>query len=158
MSRYTSMTAIYSVEVSPEIAKQIYENHFNDNFMAFTMNPLALDEMADDEADETLCGMMTEDSPYKGHSKNEHTVFELMLLTHNENSHKEVDQFYDPKNAAAHYFGITIADSGYGDKIGAFTGNIPQEAIDNYEKYAKPILERYEINTQPQVEVVQYTC
>lgn len=156
MGRHTSTKALYAVELTHEIATTIFENHFNSNCMAFAMNPSLFDDMTDDEFDEALSGISAENSPYPGHNKNDHLIFDLMMATHSENSYKEVSSIYDDAHVP-HYFGIVIADSGYQDKIGAFAGNIPQEAIDNFEKYAKPILDKYGVTESPKFVIAQST-
>ncbi len=158
MGRHTSMIAVYGINLPHDVAKKIYRNHYNDTWEAFAMNPSLLEDMDEDEVDRTLCGIAREDSPYngKGHGDN-FAVFNLAMLTHSDNPYADIGLVYEEKKTVEHYFGIVVADSGMGDKISAFTGNIPKEAIDNYEKYAKPILEKYGINLNPQLEVVQQT-
>jgi hypothetical protein len=154
MGRHTSMKALYAVELTHEIATKIYQNHFNENCMAFAMNPSLFDDMTDDEFDNALSVINAQNSPYPGHNKNDHQVFDLMMATHSENPYREVSSIYD-NDHVPHYFGITIADSGYRDKIGSFAGSIPQEAIDNFEKYAKPILDKYGVTETPEFVVTQ---
>lgn len=153
----TYKIAAYAIPLKHAVAKSIYENHFNEDFMSFALNALNFDNMTDDEIDDELCGINAEDSNHKGHSKIDHVVYEVIMLTNNENQYEEVPTIFSDDENVDHYFGISLADSGMGDKVNLFSKNIPQEAIDNFKNFAKPILEKYNIKEEPSFIVVQQT-
>lgn len=156
MSSHTYMLTLYAVKLDHAIAKSINENHFNESFMTFVLDPEALDNASDEEAVHLICGVDASLTGHPGHSKQEHEVYTCGMFTHNENPYVEVSTEFDSNEDIDHYFGICLADSGFGDKVGAFR-EIPQEAIDNYKKYAMPILERYGIKDEPELVIVQQT-
>jgi hypothetical protein len=154
------MIALYGIILPHDVATSIYKNHYNETWETFSMSPSLLDNMSEEEVDATLSGIAREDSPYngKGHG-DDFVVFNLAMLTHSENFHADIDLIYDKNEKIPHYFGIVVADTGMGDKVSAFTNNIPQEAIDNFKEYAEPILNKYGIiNTVPKLEIIQQNC
>lgn len=157
MSSNTYKIAAYAIPLKHAIAKEIYERHFNENYMSFALNALNFDNMTDDEIDNELCGINAEDSSHNGHSDIDHVVYEVVMLTDNDNPYDEVSTIFSADTDVDHYFGISLADSGMGDKVNAFSKSIPQEAIDNFKNFAKPILEKYNISEEPSFVVVQQT-
>lgn len=156
MSSNTYLKAAYAVKLEHDIARKIYENHYNDNCMAFYINPKELD--ADDaDIDEILNSMLSEETNHKSHSKQEHEIYNTELLNHNDNPYVEVGIYFDEDPEIDHYFGIVLADTGYGDKIKGFEKGIPQEALDRYEQFVVPILKLYGVDSTPELVVVQQT-
>ena len=157
MSTNTYNIAAYAIPLEYAVAKAIYENHFNENYMSFALNASKFDNMTDDEIDDELCGINAEDSSHSGHSDIDHVVYEVVMLTDNENPYKEVSTIFSDDADIDHYFGISLADSGLGDKVNAFSKSIPQEAIDNFKNFVMPILAKYNITEEPSFIVVQQT-
>lgn len=155
MSYNTYQVAALAIAVEHNVAKKIYTNHFNDNYMAFALDALNLDNMSDTQVDDQLCGINAEESNHKGHKKNDHMVYEVVMLTDNPNPYHEVSTIFDENKKIKYYFGISLADSSYGDKVNAFINNVPQQAVDNYNDFVLPILAKYNVTGQPQVVIVQ---
>lgn len=156
MSTNTYNIAAYAIPLQHAIAKEIYEKHFNEDYMSFALNALNFDNMNEEDIDAELCGINAEESTHKGHKKNDHVVYELVMLTNNPNPHAEVSTIFDSDTEVEHYFGISLADSAFGDKIGSFK-DIPQEALDNYKNFVLPILQKYNVVAEPEFTIVQQT-
>lgn len=157
MSTNTYKIAAYAIPLEHSIARKIYENHFNEEYMSFASNALNFDNMSDEDIDAELCGLNAEESVHKAHSDIEHFVYSVELLTDNSNIYQEVSTTFDENENIDHYFGILLGDTSYGDSLNKFQNDIPQEAIDNYNNFVLPILEKYGVKGNPQLVIVQQT-
>lgn len=96
-------------------------------------------------------------SPYSQHDSGYGSeVFEPRLFSDGTDSRIDSLTFDLGYN---HVLGIYVASKGYAynDKIESFIKSVPQEAKNNFEKYIKPILDKYNIKEQPDIVIVNQT-
>lgn len=100
---------------------------------------------------------LTPITPYSEHVKGvEADVFSPKMLADDTDSRIHSLTY---ESGMQHYLGIYVASRGYGyqDDIIFFINHLPQEAMDNFQKVVKPLLEKYHISDTPEIHIITQT-
>lgn len=75
---------------------------------------------------------------------------DVFLFTHNNNFHREVCTEYDEDDGVPHFIGVEIESKG---------SDVPtldnvRSQLRNFDEYAQPLLDKYNIETKPTIHLI----
>jgi hypothetical protein len=156
MSYESTMVVLYGIKISEEIARKIYENEFDKAEGTFKNQDMyknvlfrRLSQNQNNEGKQ-----LTPVSPYKHHCEGTDSfVFYPKMWADNVDSRTN-SLIYQPTRQ--HYLGIYVGSNGYAykDKILHFIRKPPREAIQNFQDCIRPLMSKYNILEEPDVQVV----
>lgn len=95
--------------------------------------------------------MQIKDDPLYGIDVDDNDVF---LFTNNQNFHNDVGMEYDEDPSVPHFLGVEVDPKG---SIVPKVSNRSSE-VEIFNKYASPLLKKYQIADQPVLRIIQQVC
>ena len=160
MSMRPDIIVLYGVHLTEDEAKSVADKFADDpNDFSYVEIPMDACDIFQRDASSTKYGstLGAKQLVSSFHSLTKEscgTVYYVDLLS--DDSHAAVNStHYDEGHE--HYLGIFIGSKGWGDNVSKLAQHIPQEAIDNYNKYVIPILKEFGIDGSPAVHLLNQT-
>lgn len=148
---------IYGVAVDEQTAKALFENEYDEETGEFKEEhtpKLIFSRPQHPHPRSTPAKYPI--SPYKHDNGFNSCVFDLTLRNIGTHSAAENNTF---EPGYEHYFGIYVASNGYAyqDDEVSFIRNIPPEVIANFEEKVLPLMEKYNIQGEADIHIINQT-
>jgi hypothetical protein len=153
---YAATTIVmYGVAIDEDIAEQIKNNEmheddgFNDEKMYDNIFYRKNHEGNRYPQNEPI-------TQYSEHDKGMGEVFYPEMRSDGTDS-RIASNTYEP--GYQHYLGIYIASKGYAydDRINQFVKKVPQEAVENFKNAIQPLLDKYGVTDEPDIQIINQT-
>jgi hypothetical protein len=95
--------------------------------------------------------MQIKDDSLYGIDEDDNDVF---LFTNNQNFHHDVGMEYDKDPSVPHFIGVEVDSKG--SIIPKISNRSPE--VESFNKYARPLLTKYQIADQPVLRFIQQVC
>lgn len=150
---YAATTVImYGVAIDEDIAEQIHNNEMNEDgeFNGEKMYDNVYYRKNHQGSRHPQQEPVTQ---YSEHNLGMGYVFHPDMLSEDTDSRIHSNTF-EPDHQ--HYLGIYIASKGYAydDNIKEFIKNIPPEAVENFKNAIQPLLDKYGVTDEPDIQII----